>query len=172
MLGEAIPLGSRIVAIMDAYDSMTSDQDYRPALSRDEAIQELYRCAGRQFDPKLVRSFCELKASDESKLLAAVPRRWLQQLDPAQVNKLWKLDDRDAPSPQLYQTSLFQECMIANLDDAVIFVDAGGRVIRWSPGAERLTGVAAESVHLRPGPPAFYTCATSTAAWFATSSAR
>jgi diguanylate cyclase (GGDEF)-like protein/PAS domain S-box-containing protein len=149
VLGEAIPLGSRIVAIMDAYDSMTNEQDYRAALSRDEAIQELYRFAGRQFDPRLVKSFCELQDSDELRLLELVPRRWLQQLDPTNVNTLWGLNDREAPSPQLCQTSQFQECLIAHLDDAVIFVDTSKRVIRWSPGAERLTGISAEAAHMR-----------------------
>jgi diguanylate cyclase (GGDEF)-like protein/PAS domain S-box-containing protein len=149
VLGEAIPLGSRIVAIIDAYDSMTNEHDYRSALSRDQAIQELYRFAGRQFDPRLVKSFCELQGSDESKLLELVPRRWLQQLDPTEVNTLWRLNDREAPSPQLYQMPLFQECLIANMDDAVIFVDASNRVIRWSPATERLTGIPAETAHLR-----------------------
>jgi diguanylate cyclase (GGDEF)-like protein/PAS domain S-box-containing protein len=153
ILGEAIPLGSRIVAIMDAYDSMTNEQDYRTALSRDEAIAELYRFAGRQFDPRLVKSFCELQGSDESKLLELVPRRWLQQLDPTEVNRLWQLNDREAPSPQLYQMSLFQECLMANMDDAVIFVDASKHIIRWNSAAEQLTGIAAETVHLRPWVP-------------------
>jgi diguanylate cyclase (GGDEF)-like protein/putative nucleotidyltransferase with HDIG domain/PAS domain S-box-containing protein len=149
IIGENIPLGSRIVAIVDAFDSMTSEQIYRPALSRERAFQELYQWSGRQFDPRLVKSFCELHDSNESKLLELVPRRWLQQLDPKEVNAIWKLNDGEAPSPQLYQLPLFQERLVEQMDDATIFLDAALRVIRWNPGAERLTGLSAESAYLR-----------------------
>jgi diguanylate cyclase (GGDEF)-like protein/PAS domain S-box-containing protein len=151
--GENIPLGSRIVAIVDAFDSMTTDQDYRQAMSRERAFSELYQFAGRQFDPRLVKSFCELHDSDESKLLELVPRRWLQQLDPGEVNNIWQLNDREAPSPQLYQIPLFHERVIENMEDAVICLDTSLRIIRWNPGAERLTGISAENAYVRPWAP-------------------
>ncbi|MFO0927187.1 MAG: diguanylate cyclase [Gemmataceae bacterium] len=55
--GDGIPLGARILAIADAYDSMTADQVYRKARSRDDAFAELRDHAGRQFDPDLVERF-------------------------------------------------------------------------------------------------------------------
>lgn len=65
-------LGSRILAIADAYDSMTSDTAYRRRLSRNDAIQELRRCAGTQFDPELVERFASaVKLKSES--AAVVP---------------------------------------------------------------------------------------------------
>ncbi len=55
--GEEIPLGARILAIVDAFDAMISERPYRKALSIDEVKKELLRNAGKQFDPKLVEIF-------------------------------------------------------------------------------------------------------------------
>ncbi len=54
LAGDAIPLGARIILVADAYDAMTSDRPYRKAIGHERAIQELKKCAGRQFDPKIV----------------------------------------------------------------------------------------------------------------------
>ena len=55
--GEEIPLDARILAVADTYDAMTSDRAYRKALSHEIAVAELRRCAGTQFDPKIVAVF-------------------------------------------------------------------------------------------------------------------
>jgi HD-GYP domain-containing protein (c-di-GMP phosphodiesterase class II) len=52
--GEAIPLGARIIAVCDAYDAIISDRCYQQARSHDEALEELRRHAGTQFDPAVV----------------------------------------------------------------------------------------------------------------------
>lgn len=57
--GDEIPLPARIVAIADAWDAMTSDRVYRPAMPVEEAREEMVRCAGTQFDPELVGIFLE-----------------------------------------------------------------------------------------------------------------
>jgi HD-GYP domain-containing protein (c-di-GMP phosphodiesterase class II) len=52
--GDDIPLGSRIVAAAEAYDSMVNTQLYRKPVSAQDAVIELARCRGTQFDPKVV----------------------------------------------------------------------------------------------------------------------
>jgi len=55
--GEEIPLGARIIFVADAYDAMTSTRGYGKLLSPREALEELERCSGSQFDPAIVDAF-------------------------------------------------------------------------------------------------------------------
>lgn len=57
--GEEIPLIARIINIVDSYDAMTSQRPYGKPLTREEAIAEMERCSGTQFDPDLIRIFLE-----------------------------------------------------------------------------------------------------------------
>ena len=57
LAGSQIPLGARIIAIADAYDTITSERTYKKARAPEEAFQELDRCGRAQFDPELVRKF-------------------------------------------------------------------------------------------------------------------
>jgi putative two-component system response regulator len=54
LAGTNIPIEARIAAAADSFDAMTSDRPYRPGLSMEEAIAELVRCSGTQFDPRVV----------------------------------------------------------------------------------------------------------------------
>jgi len=68
--GEKIPLISRIISIVDTYDVMQSRRPYKGAVSKTEALKEIKRCAGTQFDPQLVEIFLKIvknKASRERK---------------------------------------------------------------------------------------------------------
>jgi HD-GYP domain-containing protein (c-di-GMP phosphodiesterase class II) len=58
--GESIPLGARIVAVVDAFDAMTTDRPYRSALSVDRAMTVLHQERGRQFDPRVVDTFLQI----------------------------------------------------------------------------------------------------------------
>jgi len=62
--GEEISLEARIIAIADAFDAMTTDRAYRRALSEREAIEEIMRCSGTQFDPKIAKLLKEMVSVD------------------------------------------------------------------------------------------------------------
>lgn len=64
LAGGDIPLECRILAIADAYDAMTSDRPYRKAMSKEDALNEIWRCSGTQFDPVLVEKFLVLAADN------------------------------------------------------------------------------------------------------------
>ena len=86
--GENIPFGARIFALADTYDAIISDRPYRKGQTPDAALQEILRCAGSQFDPKVVEAF-----------EAAFPR-WREEEPGAVTHPLylpsWKTRDADA----------------------------------------------------------------------------
>ena len=65
--GNKIPLLSRIISIIDAYDVMTHERPYSPAISKEEALKEIKNCAGSQFDPELASKFIEIINSQDLK---------------------------------------------------------------------------------------------------------
>lgn len=141
--GQELPLGARMIAIVEAFDSMTTDHVYRPAMSQERAMAELFDCAGTQFDPELVRGFMEYRQADSAANHWEVARRWLHCLDPALVNSYWELNCVPSPATEPSVESLYQSRLLDNMYDAVVFVDAAGRIVLWNRGAERLTGINA-----------------------------
>lgn len=76
MQGEAIPLESRILAVADAWDAMTSDRPYRKGISHEEALQRILDGRGTQLDPRAVDAFL---AALESGEIASVTREWAER---------------------------------------------------------------------------------------------
>ena len=58
--GDEIPLIARIVSVVDSFDAIISDKVYSKRRSKEEAIEELRRCSGKQFDPNIVEVFCKV----------------------------------------------------------------------------------------------------------------
>jgi two-component system, cell cycle response regulator len=75
LAGNEIPLGARIVAVCSSYDAMISARAYRPALSHEQAVDELRRSAGSQFDPEVVEAFVHVISTRDSPLEIS-PRDW------------------------------------------------------------------------------------------------
>lgn len=63
LAGGAIPVGARIIAVVDAYSAMISPRPYHDAMRESEAIDELVRCSGSQFDPSVVDAFCQMMST-------------------------------------------------------------------------------------------------------------
>ena len=59
--GTEIPLGARIISVCDAFDAMTTTRPYKPQLGSEDAMSELVRCAGTQFDPEVVAAFASVR---------------------------------------------------------------------------------------------------------------
>jgi diguanylate cyclase (GGDEF)-like protein/PAS domain S-box-containing protein len=72
LAGADIPLGARVIAVCDAYDAIVSDRPYRPARAPEDALAELRRCAGRQFDPEVVTVLGEVLADRERSAVGVV----------------------------------------------------------------------------------------------------
>ena len=83
--GEAIPLEARIMSVADAYDAITSPRPYRTQLNLKDALDELRRCSGTQFDPELVPIFCELMQPGGGGVHPGNDRRNETQLPPSEV---------------------------------------------------------------------------------------
>ena len=69
--GEEIPIGSRIVSVIDAYDAMISNRCYRKGLSHEEAVRRLVDGGGTQFDPHVVQTFIEIAKEEVADVFAA-----------------------------------------------------------------------------------------------------
>jgi HD-GYP domain-containing protein (c-di-GMP phosphodiesterase class II) len=70
--GEEIPIGSAIIGVVDAFDTITSDRPYRRGRPKEDAMEELLRCSGAQFNPLVVGAFFMYASRDDNQL-ASLP---------------------------------------------------------------------------------------------------
>lgn len=143
--GDQIPVLARMLAIVDAFDAMTTDHVYRPARSRERAVAELYEFAGRQFDPALVKSFAEHFKHDQHSLETEVAGRWLAALADSPSLLPWAAPaGLYAATPVVQENPVlpFHQKLVDNTHDGVMFIDTDRRITFWNTGVERMTGVA------------------------------
>lgn len=143
--GEDLPIGARMVTLIDAFDAMTTDHVYRRALSRERAIAELFEYAGTQFDPHMVRKFCTFISTDQVRLQEVAVRRWLADLRPEAARSFWKLGQAE-PATEATKETFFQQHLLDSMTDAVVFVDPNLQILFWNRSAERLTGIGSDAV--------------------------
>ncbi|MCG8450869.1 MAG: diguanylate cyclase [Pirellulales bacterium] len=148
--GDQIPLEARMISIVDAFDSMTTDHVYRPAKSRERALNELFEFSGTQFDPKLVKQFVQTISERHESLTTQVASHWLGHLQKQEGDLPWAPPSHDGKTSRTLQESaqapgsgsLFEKKLIEAMHDGVVFVDAQAKITLWSKGTEQLTGVS------------------------------
>lgn len=166
--GDALPLGARMLSIAGAFDAMTTDQVYRGALSRERALQELFRGSNTQFDPELTRNFVDMLEQRPEMLHECVVDRWLQQLQTAgdsshqffgrnltSTGSSHHSTSPSDPAASSYQgrpdangnsSKLpFYETLGDQLRDGVAFTDREGQIIYWNDSMAYMTRVAASA---------------------------
>jgi diguanylate cyclase (GGDEF)-like protein len=88
-----IPLGSRVISVVDAFDAMTADRPYQARRSVDQALAELRRGAGTQFDPRIVSVFCALVEERDERAWQLM-RAAAEQATPASASEARRADRR------------------------------------------------------------------------------
>ncbi|WP_436715406.1 diguanylate cyclase [Roseiconus lacunae] len=151
--GDALPLGARMLSIADAFDAMTTEQVYRPAMSRDGAIAELVRGSGTQFDPTLVNDFSRLLESKPEILQGTMVHRWLQQLRPEDSRDYWTGATSFSPDlprktrgETVRRETLFNTQLHKSLKDGVAYTDSEGSIEIWNAAMERMTGLTSDAM--------------------------
>jgi len=152
--GEDLPLGARILSIVDAFDAMTTDHLYRRALSRERAMAELFEHAGTQFDPALVREFHGFFQANHNRLAESVTRRWLHDLMRQPKDDFWRLNHPADQDDVASVHRLFHEQLLDNMHDSVVFLDADLTIRRWNRAIEFLTGIPSTRAENQPWDPA------------------
>ncbi|MDO4177343.1 MAG: diguanylate cyclase, partial [Bacillota bacterium] len=127
---ETIPFLSRFIAVIDSYDAMVSERPYKKALSSEEAIAELLKNAGTQFDPAIVNEFVQMVASDKLDLNADI------------FNAIESpSDEEERPNSARYKNSKQMENKeVHNVPYVKYTLDKDFRIIKWDESITELTG--------------------------------
>ncbi len=134
---------ANMLAIVDAYDSMTTEQVFRRALSRERAMEELCTNSGTQFDSRLVQEFAELVAEPRPDVESAIAGRWLGQLRGDETPGFGEPPGQSAAPARL--DVMYHERLLETLKQATVYLDLEGKVLVWNRAAEGLTGRLASS---------------------------
>ncbi|MGN0741519.1 MAG: diguanylate cyclase domain-containing protein [Candidatus Fimadaptatus sp.] len=133
---ESIPVLSRVIAVVDAYDAMTNDRAYRHAMSSARAMEELKRCAGSQFDPFIVSEFLQLLKEKPPKELRSAPAAQGEGKCPPYSART------DARVDSVSHVHLIPYSRYV--------LDEGMRIVSVDENFEQLTGYTADDIQAHP----------------------
>ena len=132
---ESIPILSRVIAVVDAYDAMTNDRAYRGAKSAAEALEELRRCAGTQFDPYIVSEFLQMM---KDRPMPEEPREAAQGTVPT-VRPQAAQEESVEQAPTVHQVPHSRYLLNENM-----------RIVSVDDSFEKLTGYSREDIANNP----------------------
>ncbi len=124
---ESIPLLSRIISVVDAYDAMIYQRPYKKILTKEEALEEMKRCAGTQFDPSIVNAFLQIIPQDTDDLLP-------------------KIENKEPETEQEELTNTLKENNIHTISYTRYILSDKGTIIEVDDNFEELTGYSRKDV--------------------------
>ena len=131
--GEGQSASAKMLAVVDAFDSMTTEQVFRKALSRERAVDELFQYAGTQFAPDLVHDFANMIGQPRPELEAQVTKSWLYQFAPHSTPGFGDSACSSSCSAiQQVVDTVFHRRLLETLPDAAIYLDADGQILCWN----------------------------------------
>ena len=129
--GPEIPLGARVLTVVDCFDALTSDRPYRGGLSTDRAIQHLRNGAGSLFDPSVVNVFVDVQQAIAPKTSDLAGRRAVNKIMAAELEKLREDDlSPSASSPASVQELSTLDALTVALEKCATLLEAGDAISR------------------------------------------
>lgn len=147
--GNQLPLAARMLAIADAYDSMTAESSYRQYRTSEEALAELFAQGERQFDTELVRSFAKFLESNNVWTSSDSIGPWLHGLKDLGNEGVWNSNVGVKTAGQQAFDRAYDKVLLGMLNAGVVFLDTNFSVSLWNPAAEEITGIPALEIYNR-----------------------
>lgn len=150
-ISESLDRMLQMLTIVDAFDSMTTSQVFRSALSREAALEELFAHTDGQFNGELVAEFAELVSRPQPELDVKIAQRWLQDFVPDETPGFISGEySVSFGAQQNVIDEVFQPKLLDSMSDAAVYLDSEGQILLWNRAAENLTGRDATAVrHVR-----------------------
>lgn len=150
--GESLPANARMLAIADAYDSMTMESRYRGARTPAKAVAELFQMSDSQFDRKLVTSFAKYVDTRNVWTSDSDISSWLAGLASLPSESHWSINSGNGTVGQFVAERAYQKSLLESVEEGCIFLDLYQKVMLWNRAAADITGLASLDILDRKWP--------------------
>ncbi len=140
---------AQMISVVDAFDSMTTEQVYRRAFSQDQALLELTKHSGRQFNPELVTRFAISLSDTSIENAQRLRSRWMAgmgHVKPTAPSQFERVTTLNLNAAQQSLTDTFRMQMLDTLNVGVAFFDVEGTVLEWNSKCQEITGHSRETM--------------------------
>ena len=135
---ESIPILSRVIAVVDAYDAMTNNRSYRAAMPPSKALEELRRCAGTQFDPYIVAEFLQM--------MKDMPQEAKEQIETAQATSAVSVLQMRTEQEDGAQRT----CNVHQVPHSRYLLNEMMQIVSVDDSFEKMTGYSREDIRQTP----------------------